>query len=208
MSRITDIQEIVRNKQRKAIFVDGYYYSALKCEIIETHGLYIGKEIDKNEFDELVMFSERDSAIDKLYTYITKAMKTYNECKKYLYDKGFHTKVVQEALNTACGYGYINDTNYAKLYIEYNERTKGRYRLTQELKLKGIDEAIIKEIYEEREDSSNDEENAYYVAKKYIKSKELDQKNIDKLIRHLYSRGYSWDIIGTVIERIKGDIDA
>jgi regulatory protein len=202
MVTITKIEDIERNKKRVKIYIDNYFYSNILKDLVESNNIELSKSISKNVLDKIMIESELDFAYDKLLNYITKSMKTFYECKNYLYDKGFNKIIINNVLDKIKTYGYIDDKKYAEMYIDYHNENKGQKRLEMELKNKGIDENIIKETLESKRDKNSDYINALEIALKYKKQNKLDLKTREKLIRALYSKGYEWDIIQEVLRKI------
>lgn len=201
--KITKIEDIARDKKRKNIYAEDKYCTKLTVEIIEKNDIYEGQYIERADFESLISESEEAKALDALFTYITKAMKTEGECKKNLFGKGYYSKVVYAVIEKAKGYGYINDENYIRQYISFHSETKGKRRLASELRNKGLDEKLVKEILSETANDESDLVGAETVAGKFMKNKEHNVKDVEKLIRHLISRGYEWGIIGKVIKKYK-----
>lgn len=196
--KITGLEHV---KKKIKLSIDGYYYSMLSSEHIEDNKLSEGMEIDKTSLNKIVLKSEKNEAQEKLFNYISRSMKTNAECVRYLKEKGYNKVVIDAVMEVAVQYGYINDKKYVELYIEYNKSNKGSLRLKNELKLKGIDLKLINDAMDTQ--CLSEPHNAYAIALKYLKNKELDKKTTEKLIRHLYARGYTYDIISETLNRLK-----
>jgi regulatory protein len=94
---------------------------------------------------------------------------------------------------------YINDFDYAVLYI--NSITKktpcGRYLIKQKLKLQGINEEIIRNVFEPTD--INEENLAFEAFEKKNFSRYPLQKRKQKALFFLKSRGFPNDIIYKIL---------
>ena len=68
--------------------------------------------------------------------------------------------------------------------------------------LKGIKKEIIDEALSDI-DENEKVENAFNLAKKAVKGKPLDQKQLIKVNRHLLSRGFDFETVNVVLNRLK-----
>ena len=72
------------------------------------------------------------------------------EVRSKLHDKFYTDEEIEEAVSFCKKYNYINDENYAKMYVEYNAQRYGRkllsYKLSNEKK---VDSEIIDIVLDE-----------------------------------------------------------
>ncbi len=92
--------------------------------------------------------------------------------------------------------GYIDDTKFARYYVENRFVKKGisRKRLKMELMKKGISKEIIDEVVDARDD---EEEILKIIAKKRAKYDD------DKLIQYLCRQGFSYQLAQSLVTREK-----
>ena len=99
---------------------------------------------------------------------------------------------------------FINDTEFAKWWVDQRTRIKPRAsRLIKfELKQKGIAKELIDEVFEK--DLSSDLEKAKILAEKRMPryKNEEPKKVYEKMSRFLVSKGFDYDIIKKVIEKV------
>lgn len=199
---ITEIKKQTRNNGRFNIYLDYNYYCALSAETIVKNGLKTGMEIEKDTLDVLQLDSEKTTALEKLVKYMGTRLRTEKQLQDYLKGKGYAEKTVEYCMEKLKEYNFINDSQYVTSYIETNKRRKGKTLLKQELKQKGISEKLLDESFEGYE---TDEEVLETLAQKYLKNKELNRDNFNKVYRHLFSKGFESDDILRVIKRIFKD---
>ncbi|MCF8111326.1 MAG: RecX family transcriptional regulator [Desulfobacteraceae bacterium] len=113
------------------------------------------------------------------------------EVKNYLEKKGFHESDIAETLKKLEKYRYIDDEQFARLWIENRSRNRprGEFALRHELKQKGIkDETIEKSL-----SGFQEKEPAWRAVSPRLKQWSLLER-IDlkkKIYDHLRRRGFS-----------------
>lgn len=201
MSKITKIGE--KNKsQRLAIYLDDEFVCFLNAFTIYKYKLSVGNEIDLEELKRMQFESEKDTAFDLAIKYISKYQKTESELKDYLLKKGFLSELCDEVLKKVKDYRYIDDRIFVENYIK---NSKGRYginKIKQSLKQKGISDELISSL-EIEEDLSDLQK----MAQKYLKNKEKNGANLQKCMKFMFSRGYSYEDISKVMSKIKENSD-
>lgn len=201
---ITALEPQKSNKNKFNLFLDGEFYAGITHQSVVFCGLKIGKTITEVELKNLLNSTEVQVAFDKSLNLLSHGMKTEKQIKDYLINKGFEQRVVDIVLQKLKGYNYVDDMSYAKAYVEQNKKTKGAFRIKQELYLKGICDEIIQEALL---NLSQDEtiKNALVVAKKFVKDAQLDEKTKTRLTRHLLSRGFSFGVVNSVLSELKAN---
>lgn len=192
MSEITDIQKQKRNKTRVSIFVDGEYVCGLDEVAVAAARLKVGSEITSDELKNLVMSSELNSAFERAVGYLSLSPRSRLEISQYLKNKGYDCDICEKTLRKLDEYRYIDDYAYAQSYIKSKSIKYGSFRLTSELRKKGIAPEVISELLE-----CGDGDGAVSVAKKYLLSHRSADKQ--KLKRFLLGRGFSWNSIASAV---------
>lgn len=203
MPVITDITVQQRHKDRVNIFVDDEFACAMEQLSAMKFRLKIGKEIDQTTLLASVFDSECSSAFGKSVDYLARGMKTVSQMNKYLVGKGYSAEVAQVVVDKLVGYRYLCDEQYVASYVASHSSTKGRCRLVAELQQKGISRQLCDSI---ELDGDATLASATAVASKYMRSKSVDMATLVKLQRHLISRGYDYDTVGSIISSYKENI--
>lgn len=204
MLKITAINVQEKKKDRCNIFVDGEFYVALSLEIVMNNRLKSGQEIDKKALDEIVFEGQKSDALKLAINYVSKALKTKKQVRTYLLGKGYSDKIAWFVVDKLVEYKYIDDAEYAKRYIEGNSRTQGKRLIEYKLMMKGLKKEDVSNIYEDAD--VNDKENAYNLAQKHLKNKEITKENLAKTYRYLIGRGFSYEQASYAISKF-GDSD-
>ena len=200
MAIITKIEAQVKNKDRVNIFLDGEFSLGCSLELALTHHLKEGGEISSEQLEQLVFENEKSAALSKAVTLLGKNLKTKSQMRKYLTEKGYSPQIVNYVLEKLAEYNYINDENYAKIYVRSVKNKYGKIKIKTELKLKGVSEKIIDDVLLEFE---SEEDVILTLATKYLKGKNPTYENLSKLYRFLLSKGFEYDEVSRCVKSFK-----
>ncbi len=151
---------------------------------------------------------------DVALKYLAARSRTSEEMKVHLLNKGFQESEVANVLETLIEAGYLNDLRYACDYISYaTAKGRGRIRIGQELRHKGINNFTIEDAYysisQENavsgEHEISERERAMEEAKKIVEGREIEKKILGRVSRRLVSLGYDQEtvfyVIGCIIKK-------
>lgn len=206
---ITRLSAQVRDPNRVNVFIDGTYYFSLDITQVSDLGLRVGKEYSEQE----VLKLEEESQFGKVYTraleFLLRRPHSERELKDYLYKKTRDTKtktgaikkgvspgLTQRVYERLLSKGYVNDTQFARFWVENRQLKKGisRRKLEAELRTKGVDSAIITELLAQS-DRSDEEE-----LRKIVAKKAKHYNDPQKLMSYLARQGFSYDDIKMVLQ--------
>lgn len=210
MPQITDMKIQKNNKSRANLYLDGEFAFGVEMLTVMKLGLKIGQDVSAEKLREAVLDSEKSVAFENAMDYLARGMKTEKQMCDYLLKKGYADEIVHHVVSKLKDYRYLDDKLYASLYVEQNSKTKGERRLTQELQQRGISKSQAEEAAQT--DSETEWQNALVLAKKYMRGKSPDLKNLQRLQRYLLGRGYGFDTTNGVVRTFKteendGDYD-
>ena len=109
---------------------------------------------------------------------------------------------VNEALDTLQAKGYLSNERYAEARVRSREQRYGNARLAYELRMSGVNEDEIRGALNA---SGSELERARRVWARKFSEPPQDARERAKQIRFLASRGFSFDVIGKVIEGANED---
>ena len=205
MGIITDIKIAKGNKKRQHIYIDNEFICTVDDFTAFKNHLKVGLEIDRATLEQITLESESSTAFERAIDLISNTPKTKKQIKDYLYNKGYMPAVVNSVIDKMLEYHYLDDSQYAKMYVDAYKQKFGKQKLRFNLQAKGVDKQIIDEVLDELEPQ---EDAVFTLAKKYLKNKEPTRENLDKLARHLVSKGFSWNDISPVISKFRsGEYD-
>lgn len=204
MVEITKI-ECQKNKNKFNLFVDGEFYSGIMKETAISNNFFVGKKLEKTQLDKILVESESKLAFSKASDVLATRLHSRYELRLKLIKKGFSQEAINLALDKLEDYGYINDNEFAILFVQSNSKLS-KLVLQNKLASKGVCADDINNALQKI--SFDDElENAVVLAQKYLKNKEFcDCKN--KLYAFLVRKGFSNEIIKkTIIKIANFDVD-
>lgn len=199
MSVITAITPQVKNVDRCNIYVDNTFYCGMQLETVIKNKLKVGITIDKQELCLMQLESEKSVALNKAMGFISNSMKTSKAVKDYLATKGYTQPVCQYVIDKLLEYGFVNDSEYAKAYVRSYSKNRGAKLIKMQLRAKGVSDSDMAEALESID---NELESATAVAEKYLKNKQIDNKNMQKAYKYLLSKGFSYETASSVIKGI------
>ena len=191
MQKITQISAQEKNKERANIYIDGEFFVGVSLETVLKLRLKVGDTVDGEKLSEIVSEAERVDAMKKAADYALKTLKTKRQVKDYLLKKGYSEETVWHTVDKLKEYGYIDDKEYSKRFIESTAKTQGRRLIEYKLMMKGVKKEEIASAYEIAE--TDDNENAKRLAEKYLKNKEITKENVLKTYKYLIGKGFSYE---------------
>lgn len=205
MSIITKIEAQKKYKDRVNVYIDGEYRLSMNYDLLLKSGIKVNEEVNEQTLNELVLENEKSLALSRASTLLGKNLKTVKQMKDYLFGKGYGPNVVEYCIKKLSEYNYLNDENYVNIYLKSASKKYGKYKIENELKLKGVPKNIIDSALD---DFKVDSEVIFDLSKKFLKNKEINNDNITKLVRHLLSKGYNYDDIKEVTNSLRRNSDA
>lgn len=202
---ITKVQA-QKAKNRFNIYINDEYAFPVDDNLLVQHRLIKGKELTKEDIDELREKGELSKGYQAALHYLNFKMRSEKEIVDYLIKKEYQTiEPIIEKLKTN---RLINDEEYAKSFVRTNSLLKleGPKKIERALYTKGLSKGdVLTGLDEYSEDKQ--QENASKLAEKVLKrqrnksSREMTQKIREQLMTH----GFDSDIIQRTLDEI--DID-
>lgn len=196
MKKITEISPQKKNAGRCNVYLDGEFYCGLALETVVKNRLKVGMEIGEEQLSRIQEESEFSAALDKAMTYISGAYKTERQVGDYLRGKGYVPSVCEGVIEKLKGYGFLDDGDYARRYAESYSDKKGARLIKNELIAKGISAEHAEKAASSIE---NGKQAAAAVAAKYMRGKPNDRETVQKLYRHLMTKGFDYDDVRDVV---------
>lgn len=200
---ITSIEE-QKKKGRYNIFLDGEYAFGLYKETIYHFGLRTKDELDDKKIEELKSYDEINFGKKVAYRFLNFKPRSEKEVRTKLKGHKLSDESIDKILDSLKEFKFINDEQYAKMYIESRVSLKPEGR--RSLKIKLAQKGIGKETSEKTVEENYTEETEFHKAldlvtkyKKKVKAKTPIEKK-QKCYRHLLSKGFSYDLINRVLK--------
>ena len=207
MITISAVEPQKRKKDRYNIFAGGDYICSLGAESIVVFGIKEGVQIDIEKLNNAVEADNTQYAFDSAVNLLSFKMRTKKEIFDKLLDKKIDEEAVKKAVAKLEDYGYIDDEKYAVLFVEsaVSEARYGKKVVEYKLKQKGISDDIIdKAILIFNEDLERQTASKHYSMLKSKYKKEEPMKRKSKIYSNMARRGFSYDIINSLIAEDDG----
>ena len=204
MAIITKIEAQKRSKDRVNIYVDEEYFMAVYAELVYTHSLKKGMEIDKDSLESLLHDEIYMKAKNKALSILSKSDQSEKKLREKLLND-YDENIVEEVIEFLKGYKLINDNLLAEKIVHDNMNLSkfGKNKIKQNLYNKGIAASDIQDAISQI-DPDDEYENAKYLAEKRLKRLKGEDKNKinQKIYQHLAYKGFSYDIIKRVLREL------
>lgn len=195
--KVTEITELT--KSRVKIYIDDAFAFVLYKGELRINHIKDGQEVDEADYQNImeVLLPKRA----KLRC--MNLLKTKSYTRWQLTDKlkqgGYPEQVIEKALAYVTSYGYVNDEQYAKDYIEYHKTTRSRTRIMNDLYKKGILKETAENAWEETVGSEQkdieQEQILKLLQKKHYDGKNATYEEKQKIMAFLFRRGFTMDAI-------------
>lgn len=203
MRKITAITAQEKHKERVNLFVDGEFFAGVSLETALKLRLKVGDSVDETRLNEILKETERTEALQKAADYALKTLKTKRQVKDYLLKKGYSEDTVWQTVDKLKEYGYIDDKEYSKRFIESTSKTQGKRLIEYKLMMKGVRKEDIAAAYETAETDEN--ASARALCEKYLRNKEKTKENVLKAYKYLIGKGFSYEQADYAVALFKED---
>ena len=204
MAVITKIEAQKRKEDRVNIYVDEKFFMAIYKELVFTFNLKKGDNIDEEYLKKILKDEMFLKGKNKALNILSKASQSEKKIREKL-NEDFEEDTVDDVIDFLKKYNFINDGELASKIVNTNVNLNkyGKNKIKQNLYNKGIEKSAIDEAISEI-DYDAEFENALYLAqKRYDRVKNEDPKKAyAKIANHLAYKGFNYDIIKSVLNKI------
>lgn len=181
-------------KTRYKVYIDGQFAFVLYKGELSRYQIREGKEILKETCDKI-----RGEVLVKRAK--LRAMHLLNDMgrtEKQLLEKlkqgGYPDDVAEEAIFYVKSFGYVDDVNYARSFIDIRKDKKSRREMEMLLKGKGISEEDIERAMEEcyGEDTASEAVRKLMKKRHYI-PEESSYEEKQRFMAYVMRKGFSYD---------------
>lgn len=169
--------------------------------------LYTGKELSNNEIKKIVLEDEIIKAKKYTLSLLNRRIYSKYEILKKLKTKRFSENIIPNVVLWLENKEYINDELFATIWSQSRLKNKpvGRYRLNQELKIKGINQEIIQKVLDKTYNDIDELTLARDLINEKISSSKLKNisLNSEKIYNFLLRRGFSREVSKNIYDELK-----
>lgn len=199
---ITAIKAQKRNRQRVSVYLDGEFAFGLSRFVAAW--LEPGRMLTEAEIEKLLEEDTYEVAFQKALQFIQHRPRSIEETRRRLSEKGFNAEVIDAALEKLQEKNWLDDFDFARLWIENRNafRPRSNQLLAYELKLKGVADETINRALEQF--SGDQDELAYQSGiKKARKCRHESKFDFTKKVGgYLGRRGFHYGIVKPAVERL------
>ena len=192
-----------KKKDRANIYLDDRFGFGIDLENFVKLGLKVEQKVTEIEIENIVKKAEFQKTLDKLLRFATLRPRSGKEIKDYFRRKKVHESLFSKLLDRLNHLELIDDEKFAKWWVEQrqNFRPKPKRILNNELRIKGINNEIIKKVL--GEEKIDEEKMARdLIEKKLYKWKNLSSREAcQKMSQYLAQKGFSWEVIEKVTSK-------
>jgi len=202
--RITAIKP-QRNGKRVNVYLDDRFGFGLDLENYVKLGLRVEQELTENEIEKIVRETSFAKVLERLLSFCMLRPRSEKEIESWLWRKKVHVSMQKKLKGKLRKYDLIGDRKFAKWWVEQRLqfKFKSKKELEYELRSKGIDSNLIKEVMDTVNPS--DERTARELLiknmRKWEKLPEWEKKK--KMWEYLGRKGFGWE----VVKKVCGEID-
>lgn len=184
---ITKLDKVGTKQVR--LFFDEEKYCLLYYNEVRRLGFHEKDEVGQQEFEELNKMLLHRAKL-KAMSLLKYQDRTRKELKDRLMRAEFPEFITEGAIAYVESFGYINDEEYVRRYMEYKAGTKSRIQIKMDLRKKGIGTEILERIFDEYEYEEDDvlEEQ---VQKRIRQKGSVTKENFQKYYGYFARKGFN-----------------
>jgi regulatory protein len=189
MSKITEIKEQRRQKDRLSLFIDGDFWTGMSKDLFIELQLHNGQELSRAEIKEIESRVVEDSALNYALNRLSRVMTSEKILEEKLQERGYGPEVIAQVIDRCRQLALINDQLMAEnLAAEAQRRQRGPRWLATKLREKGL--GAEQEVLEQF--SAADQYRAAEEALlAMIGDQRLDRRQQQQKLRTLINRGFA-----------------
>lgn len=186
--QITKIME--HSKTISKVWVDYELAFTLPKKDISKLNLYEEKEITQVEYEYIQNEIVFKLAKNKALNILERAIKTEKEMKDKLGRSGYSEYIIEKVIAFLKEYKFIDDTNYAMNYVNFNSTRKSKRQIEFDLRKKGIDKLILDEVLDEYDEEKEGQIIDKYLEKFRLADGTIPEDKFNKIAAKLYRKGF------------------
>lgn len=216
--KITEILPQKKKKDRFNLYIDDEFFCGISSLTLTKENLYKGLDIDDERLDKVLSLELENQVFERVLNNISNNPKTEFQVVRYIkhlffkkkgdwFAKGVEIdekKILENVVKRLKDYNFLDDESYARMFVEgrIKNKPRGKMVLISELRRKGISKDTAQRVCDELVQDEYALLNKIYT-KRYGEEKLTKQDT--KKIQYLQRKGFSWDLIQTLITDDTGE---
>ena len=196
---VTKIAPVAKN--RSEVYVDEQFAFVLYKGELSRYHIEVNAKLDEETYKEIVSKVILNRAKAWALHLLNVMGRSEGQLRIKLVQGGFTQDIVEEAIAYVKSFGYINDMEYARSFIDGRKGRKSRKELYAALCRKGIAREEVEQALEEY----YDEEDSRDAIEAILRKKKFDPETADyaqrqKIGGYLMRKGFRYDEIRHVLQ--------
>lgn len=188
-------------KTRYKVYIDGQFAFVLYKGELSRYHLSEGDEIEGEVYRRIRTDVIVKRAKLRAMHLLNDMGRTETQLKQKLRQGNYTEDVIEEAVAYVKSFGYINDEEYARSFIESRKEKKSRKEIYAQLCQKGLDKEVIERAFEDFYDSDDSKE----AIKALMRKRNYDPETADaaetrRLLAYLMRKGFNYEDIRHVVQ--------
>lgn len=158
----------------------------------------MGKELSDREIEKIISEDKTIRGKEYLLRLLSRRIYSRYEISGKLKNKGYPENIIADLISWLEDNNYINDELFAEMWAQFRLQNKpiGRYKLNQELRIKGVKQDIIQKVIDKTYKEMNELTLARNIIKEKIVVSKIKNIRVDpkKIYNFLIRRGFSTEI--------------
>ena len=195
------------SKSRYKVFIEGQFaFTLYKGELSRYH-MAEDNRIDEEVYDILRKLVIKRAKLRAMHL-LSDMGRTESQLRTKLKQGGYPDEAVEEAIRYVKSFGYINDAEYVRSFIDSRKEKKSKKEIYAALKQKGVDSDIIEQVFEEMDYGEEDSRQAIeaLMRKRNYNPDSADLKEKQKLMGYLMRKGFRYEDVNSVLNSADSDI--
>jgi regulatory protein len=205
-ARITALVPEPRGPGSVRIEVDGERFASVSPDVVRTHGLHVGRELDETLRARLEVEADVEAAYRTALRSIERRSFARADLGRRLLRKGHAHEAVEAALARAAEHGLLDDTAFAANYVETRSaRGRGPLRLTRDLLAMGVDRGIVDRAVaaHARESAGNGDLPLTLASKRVAQLRDLPRRvKRRRVLAYLARRGFTGREVSEMVGKL------
>ena len=196
---VTKIETVSKTKYR--IFLDNKFAFVLYKGELSRYRIEENSEMEESVYQEIKQNIVIKRAKLRAMHLLNDMDRTESQLREKLKANQYTEDVIDEAINYVKSFGYVNDSNFAKRFVDCRKEKKSKKEIYAALCNKGLSREMIDEAFEECYDRS-DSRNAIseLLRKKKYSPETATEKDKQKIFAFLMRKGFSYEDIRQVVQ--------
>ena len=195
------------SKSRYKVFIEGQFaFTLYKGELSRYH-IAEDNRIDEEVYDILRKLVIKRAKLRAMHL-LSDMGRTESQLRTKLKQGGYPDEAVEEAIRYVKSFGYINDAEYVRSFIDSRKEKKSKKEIYAALKQKGVDSDIIEQVFEEMDYGEEDSRQAIeaLMRKRNYNPDSADLTEKQKLMGYLMRKGFRYEDVNSVLNSADSDI--